>query len=83
MEGVTLDTRLMWLTYIYQFRKKAAKDPSTGPLLNRRNDLLIRNGSSRIWPHVCGGNEYQKLDNRDPLHKFLKTKPVSESNIVV
>lgn len=26
-----------------------------GPLLNRRNDLLIRNGSSIIWTHICVG----------------------------
>jgi hypothetical protein len=43
--GVTLDTRLTWSPHINQVRKRAAQNLGMlGPLLNRKNDLSIRNG---------------------------------------
>jgi hypothetical protein len=43
--GVTLDKRLTWSPHIDQFRKKTAQRMGMlGPLLNRNNDLSVRNG---------------------------------------
>jgi hypothetical protein len=43
--GVTLDTRLTWLAYVNQVRKRAAQRLGVlGPLLNRRSGLSAGNG---------------------------------------
>ena len=43
--GVTLDTRVTWSPHIDQVRKRTVQGMGmVGPLLNRKNDLSVRNG---------------------------------------
>ena len=45
LSGVTLDTRLTWSPHIDQVRKSAVQRMGMlRPLLNRKNDLSVRNG---------------------------------------
>jgi len=42
---LTLDTRLTWSPHIDQIRKRTAQRMGMlGPLMNRKNDLSVRNG---------------------------------------